>query len=112
MRKIVLNSEEGSARVPETVEKQNKALHSTEQMGGAQPTVNNHVKEKIRNNFFLQQILFSKISVGFFVLCAVLYSHVNFPTPISVRSFLEEREFSYTQPAGECKCGSYSSSLF
>lgn len=66
MRKNSVKLKKGQCQRP--VEKQSKAFHSTEQMGSAQQTVNNHVKEKIRNNFFLRQILFLKVSAGFFVL--------------------------------------------
>lgn len=84
--------------MPETsgspVEKQSKAFHSTAQM------VNNHVKEKIRENFSPQHIPFLKIRTGFFVLWVALYCHVCFLALISAWSFLEKRGwFSYWQPA-------------
>lgn len=63
MRKNSVKFKRGQCQRP--VEKQSKAFHSTEQMENAQQTVNNHVRDKIRSNFPLQQMLFLKFSTGF-----------------------------------------------
>ena len=63
MRKNCVKFKRGQCQRP--VEKQSKAFHSTEQIKNAQQTVNNHVRDKIRSNFPLQQMLFLKFSTGF-----------------------------------------------